>query len=155
MLHSQMRIDASNPANLVRGNALEAISKIPEQDANASEVEKAQEIFGMTLVSGHEATEVEEPGEQPLDLPSPPVAPERPTILGLGALAIAPVRRDERDAPVVPQPSIQGVAVVGSITDQVLGRVFEEALVEGGLHERDFMWRSTCNPGGDRKTRAV
>jgi len=42
---------------------LEPISEIPEQDANASEVEKAQEIFGMALVPSHEAAEVEKPGE--------------------------------------------------------------------------------------------
>jgi len=134
---------------------LEAISEIPEQDADASEVEKGQEVFSVALVSSHKATEVEKPCEQSFNLPAPSVAPERPTVLGLRTPAVAPVRRDQFDASLVPQSRIQRVAVVRAIADQVLGGVFEEALVEGGLHERDFMRRSTCNPGGDRKTRAV
>jgi len=42
---------------------------------------KPEEVGGVILVPGCQATEALEPGEQPLDLPAPPIATERPTVV--------------------------------------------------------------------------
>jgi hypothetical protein len=36
---------------------------MPQQDADASELEEAEEVLGVSLVAGDEAAEVLEPGE--------------------------------------------------------------------------------------------
>ena len=59
------------------GRALERISETLQQDANASEVDKAEEVLGVVLPAGDEPTEaLVEPGEQAFDLPTPPVPTE-------------------------------------------------------------------------------
>ena len=115
---------------------------MPQQDADASEVKEAEEILGMAFVPGDQTAVVLEPRKQPFDLPAPAIAPQWTTVLG----AHAPARlvwSDQLDPALAPQPLIQAVAVVGAVPNQSLGSVAEEAAVEGGLDERDFMRRST------------
>ena len=75
--------------------------------------------------------------------------------MGGRPLAVAFVRTDEFDPPLFAKPRVQRIAVVGAVADQKVGGMLEETVVDRLLRERDFMWRSTCNPGGDRKTSAV
>ncbi len=75
--------------------------------------------------------------------------------MGARPRAVAFVRTDEFDPPLFAKPRVQRIAVVGAVADQKVGGMLEETVVDRLLRERDFMWRSTCNPGGDRKTKAV
>src|SRR5713226_4430672 len=100
-----------------------------------------------------DATEVLEPREQSFDLPAATVAAQRPTILGLYR-PVAAVRRDQFDA-FFGELFRERVAVVGLVADEPLGSLREEAGIERGLDERDFIWRSTGHVDGDRKARAV
>jgi len=134
--------------------ALEPISKRPQQDADASEVDEAQEVLGVSLVAGDQTPVVLEPGEQAFDLPSAPVSTQESAILGL-PFAGGQVRGDEFDPALLAQALVQAVAVVGLVSDQTVGGVLEEAVVDRLLDEGDLMWRSTGNPTGDRKTSAV
>jgi hypothetical protein len=47
---------------------------MPQQDADASEMEEAEEILGVPLVACDEAALVLELSEQALDLPAPAIA---------------------------------------------------------------------------------
>jgi hypothetical protein len=109
----------------------------------------------VSLVSSDEPAEVVEPGEEPLDLPAPPVASEGTAVLGRGPRAVPPVGRDQLDASLFPEPLGQGIAVVGLVSDQAVGGHGEEAVVDRLFCERDLSWRSTRDPGGDRKASAV
>ena len=71
---------------------------MPQQDYEASQLHKAEVVLCAPLVADHEATEVTEPGKQPLNLLASLVAPELAAVLWLGLPPIAPVRRDQLDA---------------------------------------------------------
>jgi len=58
------------------------VSKIASEEYHdATEVDEAQEVVQVSIVSHKDATVVLEPGEQPLDLPSPPIPSEFATVL--------------------------------------------------------------------------
>jgi hypothetical protein len=67
---------------------------MPEQENRAREPE---EVGGVELVARDELAEVEEPGEEALDLPAALVAAQVPPVLGEDA-AVRSLRRDQRDA---------------------------------------------------------
>ncbi len=54
---------------------------LSEGDEDASEVDEAEKVFEAALIAGHQAAEVMQPGEQALDFPAPPVAPQLPSVL--------------------------------------------------------------------------
>lgn len=108
----------------------------------------------MAFVAGVDATKVLEPGEQTLHLPAPAVAPQCTTVLG-GSLAVAAVRCNQLDPPLLPEPRVERIAVISPVANKAIGCSSHKTRIEGLFDERDFMRRSTCNPGGDRKTMAV
>lgn len=111
---------------------------MPQQDADASELEEAEEVLGVSLVPSNQAAEVLKPGEQALDLPASAVAAERSTVLGL-LVPSAKVRSDQFNAPLDAESFVESVAVVRPVANQSLGRMFEEAGVDRGFDERDLV----------------
>ena len=109
----------------------------------------------MPFVADNQATEVLQPGKEPLDLPAALVSSEHASILRLGLRAVCPVRRDQIGSELGQDAYIERVTVVGSVADQPDGRFFNEAVVEHLFDERDLMRASTGDAKGDRKTRAV
>jgi hypothetical protein len=85
-------------------------------------------------------------------MPPSPIATKAPTVLGLGVPWM--VRSDELDAASA-KLSVEWVAVVGLVADQEPRERFREAGVDGLDDELLLMARTTRNPCGDRKTRAV
>ena len=116
-------------------------------------MEKTEKVFQAALVAGYEAAEVLQPCEQPRDLPAPPVAAQRPAILG-GLDSIHAVGRDQLNA-ILPQFFIQPVAVIGLATDKPLRGRGHEPFRQQGQHQRHFPGRSACRVRGDGKTMAV
>jgi hypothetical protein len=90
---------------------------MPEQYAGAGELDHAEKVLDVIFPSGDRATGVMEPGEEALDLPPASPAAERAPILGRGASAAAPMRRDHLDAIPLAQKGIEGVAVVAAVAD--------------------------------------
>ena len=107
----------------------------------------------MTLIAGHQATGVLEPGEEALDLPATAVAAELATVRRL-----VPSRRavwgDELDA-ALGHAGVQRVAIVPAIADDPRGQPSQEASLPCGLDERDFGGVCTCDRNGERKTSTV
>ena len=99
-------------------------------------------------------TKVLQPSEQALDLPALSVTPQRPAILGARLLAVRFMRCDQLNA-LFAQPFVQGVAVVGSVTDQPFWLFLRKATFQRPFDQSDFMRRSTFNGYGDRKTSAI
>ena len=62
---------------------------------------------------------------------------------------------NQLDSSLFAKPRVERIAVISSVSNKAIGCVLEKAVVERLFDERDFMWRSTCNPAGDRKTMAV
>ena len=134
--------------------SLEAISEMSEQDADASEMDEAEEVLGVPVVSDDESAVVVEPGKQALDLPAPPVASKRTPVLGL-PLSVREVRRDEFDPALREKAFVQGVAVVGLVADQPMDCAGHESVVESLFDELRLVRRSTCDANGDWKTERV
>ena len=76
--------------------------------------------FHQSVPSHGQPAEVAKPGNRPLDDPSPAVAPEFPSVLARGLLAVRAMRDDRPDAP-IKQSFPERVAVVTPIRDQALG----------------------------------
>jgi len=103
-------------------------------------MDEAEVVERVALVADHQPAEVAEPSEEPLNLPAPPIAPQGPAILGLGALPTASMWRNHFNAE-FQERLVQGVSVVGAVADDSLGQLVDEAGVEGGRDESDLVRR--------------
>lgn len=98
-------------------------------------MEEGLEERGRLLPSNAEPAVVVQPGDGAFDGPSSLVATQRPTVLGLVlGESIRPMRRDELDAP-FGERLVEGVAVVGLVTDDPLGQRIGNHEVEELLGE--------------------
>lgn len=100
------------------------------------------------------SSEILQPGKQSFNLPASHVTTQWASILSSRLFAVGLVRSDQLDALLV-QPLIQGIAIVGSVSDQSLGLFLRKPLVQSFFHQGYFMWRSTSNGYGERKTSAI
>ena len=128
---------------------------MPQQDADASELDEAEEVDGVSFPAVRDATVVQEPGEEALDLPAPGVAAKYPAVLGRPPLSLRTMRRNQFDPSLFAKARVERIAVISSVSNKAIGCVLEKASVDRRFDERDLMRRSTRNPGGDRKTMAV
>ncbi len=108
----------------------------------------------MKVKAHGDSTEVLQPCEEPLNLPSSLIAPQRSAILRRCFLTIRLVRRDQLDA-LLFEFCIKRVRVVSLIADQSLRSFSGKNLSESCLDKGDFMRRSRRRVDGERKTRAV
>ena len=118
-------------------------------------MEHGEEVFGVILPAGDEASGVVQPSKEPFDLPAAAVAAQGTPILRGRIHAADVVRSDQLDAVAVAQLLIQSLAVVGPVANQFHRDFWEEALLERGLDELCFMRRSAGDADGERKTMAV
>ena len=105
----------------------------------------------MKVKAHRDSTEVLQPCEEPLNLPSSLAAPKRSAILRLSFLTIRLVRRDHLDAS-PGQRFIQRVGVIRFVTDQSFRSLSGKNLSESFCVKGDFMRRSRRRVDGERKT---
>jgi hypothetical protein len=117
---------------------LEPISKLLEQYAWRRKLHEAEEVGGMIFPAHQQSPLPLDPGKESLDDPAALISAQPPTILGLGLLAIRLVWRNQFNA-LIAKLSIQRIAVIHLVTDQVLRLRLYHVEVEGQLHQRDFM----------------
>jgi hypothetical protein len=108
----------------------------------------------VALVAHDQATEVTQPGKEPLDLSASLVPAQRATILRLESNAAAPRRRDHLNAK-VGQRGIEWIGIVGTIADEPSRQLGYEAGIEGRSDESHLVMRSRGGTGGERKTKTV
>lgn len=109
----------------------------------------------MTFPTHQQASEVLQPGEEPLDLPPAFVTAEFSPVLAVPSSAISAVWGDQLDAVLLGQLIDHCVAVISPIANQSFGLAGHEAVLERSLDQLLLMRRSARNPEGDRKTMAV
>ena len=117
---------------------LEPISKSPEEDDEASELDEAEEVLRVILPSDEDPALPLNPGEEALDEPASSVSAEAATILRRWFAAVRTVRRDHLDA-ILAQLLIQRIAIVGAISNQIFRLGFDHVEVEAQLHQADLM----------------
>lgn len=115
---------------------------------------EAQIVLRVALPPHRYPAVAQEPREEALHLPPAPVAPELPPVLRLRARPVPPVRRDQLDAS-CGQDSVQGVAIVGAITEKASRRIARKAGRKRRLNQRRLMRGSARHVDGERKTCAV
>ena len=108
---------------------LEPISKSPEQDDEASELDEAKEVLGIVLPAHQDATLPLYPGKEALYQPAPCVSPQAAVVLRRRLHAAGAVGRDHLDA-VPAQAVVERIAVVGTITDKSLWFGFDHVEIE-------------------------
>lgn len=108
----------------------------------------------MKVEAHRNSTEVLKPREQPLNLPSSLVTPQRSAVLRRGFLSIGLVWRNHLNT-LLGQFFIQRIRVIGLIANQSLRLFSAKNFSESCLDKGDFMRRSSRRVHGDRKTMAV
>jgi len=99
----------------------------------------------VVLVSDDEPAEAADPGDRPLDLPSPSVSTELATVLGPGTNPAPAMRADQ--IPALGQEALAKlVAVVRPVGDQRRRLVPDRDLFEDSFDQRDLSRRSTFGP---------
>jgi hypothetical protein len=127
---------------------------MPEEDYSAAEVEESSEVFSMIFPPDDETSEVVEPGEESLDLPTSFVSTERSSIL-CAANTVPPIRCDHFGPILVREFVIERVAIVGFVPDEPLRITANPETIESVFDQGHFSRRSAFCPSGDRKTIAV
>jgi hypothetical protein len=111
-------------------------------------------VLSDMLITDSNPAEVLQPGIQSFNLPATLIAPQLAPILSCGFDAIATMRSDHFNA-LRQELCVQRIAVICPISDQALRLCQDKSRCESCFHKGDFIWRSTFNVYGDRKTRAV
>jgi hypothetical protein len=109
----------------------------------------------MIFVPDNQAPEVLKPGKQAFYLPSAPIAPQFPTVLGLRFFSSFAMRCYHFNTALIKKQSIKLIAVVSFIANQFVRRIPGKAAVYRRLNKLYLMGRSTFNVSGDRKTISV
>lgn len=93
-----------------------------------------------------------QPSEEPLDLPAPLVTPELALVLGLFLLPVLAVWGDHIDA-FLGEHFVEWIGAVGSVPDQPLGLLVQEARLERRLYERESI--GNLHADGAREARGA
>ena len=109
----------------------------------------------MILVSNDKSPEVLKPGKQAFDLPPTFVPTQRSPVLGGWLSSIASMGGNHLHTPFLVQPTVQGVTVVGLVTDHSRGQIVKEAGVQRRINMGYFMGTGTACVNGERKTFSV
>src|SRR5438445_13643753 len=105
---------------------------MPEQDHNAGELNQAYIVFDVIFVSNHQATEIVQPGEEPLDFPPALEAAQGPTVLSLALGSTSPaVRRNHFSTEAAEHFLIERIAIVGFVANQLFGHLGDKPLFKG------------------------
>jgi hypothetical protein len=108
----------------------------------------------MVVMPGEDAPVVAQPSKEAFDLPALPIAAQRPPILRWKLPAVDFMRSDHLN-PLGLEGLIQGIGVVGFVTDETDRLPFYKSVSESGFHKGRFVGGSARHATGDRKTRAV
>ena len=108
----------------------------------------------MTFITHHNPPEIAQPCKQTLNLPTPPVAPQLPSVFRPGPYSVAAMWSSHLGAK-FSQTSVQLVTVIGPVSNQPLRPARGEVRIKILFHQRYFMRASTRDAYGDRETSTV
>ena len=117
---------------------LEPISKLSEEDNEAGELDKAEEVLGVEFPADEYAALPLYPGEETLDEPASHIAAQPSSILRRRRHAIGAVWRDHLDT-ISSQFLVERIAVIGPVADQVIRLGFDHVEIEAQLHQANLM----------------
>src|SRR5215472_10106802 len=101
---------------------------MPQEDHNATELDKPEIVLGVILIANHQTAEVVQPSEKSFHLPTTLEAAQRTSVLSevLGPATLA-VWSNQLSAELLQNFTIQRVAVVRLVPNESLGDVRDES----------------------------
>ena len=119
-----------------------------EQNEDASELDKSEEVLLVPFVSDDDPAVVLEPSEKPFDLPASFVSAQGSSVLCLCSLSVAPVRSDDDGSELCQDEFVERVAVVSTVADEIFRLGFRSCrsrstIVPGALRDGS---RRGCRP---------
>jgi hypothetical protein len=117
----------------------------------ASQMDKAQEVFYVILPTGDESAKVMKPGKEPFDFPSSAIAAQRTAVLWM-VLSAPAVGSDHFDAVLGSELFVERIRVIGFVADESFWKFVEEASSQNIFHKVALGWRSAVDSNGERKT---
>src|SRR5712691_5533595 len=129
---------------------------MPQKDNDTGELDQADVVLDVVFVTNHQAAEVVEPSEQPLDFPPALEATQGSTVLSFGFGSTAPTMRgDHFSAKTVEHFLVEPIAVIGLIANELLRNIDDKSLFQCLGHQFHFSRASALCAYGERKTMAV
>jgi hypothetical protein len=125
----------------------------PDENHDAGELGKRVEVASVAFIASDESSEAHHPGEEPFDVPTPAIAAQRATVLGLG-LSSGVVGCDHLNA-IVSEVTVEFVAIVGAVSDELFRERLYESRGKRAVDELRFMALTARSPYGDRKAMTV
>ena len=92
-----------------------------EQHQKVGQLHEAEVVLRVIVPPNGDASMIQEPSKEALDLPAPTVAPQWPPVLRFRFGAIATVWRDQLDAIALGESSVQRVTIVCASARRRLG----------------------------------
>ena len=93
----------------------------------------------MKFPTGHQPSEIVQPGEQPFHFPPASIPSQHPTILGFGLFTVALMWCDKLGSILLKKALIQRIAIVRFITNDSLWRSFDKAALDGAFNQLHFV----------------
>ena len=135
---------------------LERISILPQEDHGACEMEKSQEVLGLSFPPRRDAAKLFEPSEESFDFPPTSVAAQRPSVLRpVAGILAGSFRRDEFDVAFFGEALRVLAAVPGLVGDQSRGQLIHECSIESSARENDVVSVARTDSDSEWKTIAV
>src|SRR5262249_12681864 len=110
---------------------------MPQKNTDAGKMDHAKEVLQVVFPAYRQTAEGLEPGEETFYLPTPPVASQRASILGL-VLSVAPMGSDHLDSG-LGQILIELVGIVSVVPDEALYGFSDEDLSQRLLGQSHFV----------------
>ena len=143
-------------ATLISEITLEVVSKVPDEDHDASELEEAAVDSDKPLVANQQPSPVSQPCEEALHFPAFAIAAQRSAVLKRSSLSAPAVWTDQFTTEMSHEMS-QPVRIIGTIHDQTAGEAARPlpAIRQGINGELHLRGRCGGKGASHRKTLAV
>src|SRR5258707_23038 len=129
---------------------------MPEKDDDAGKLDKPEIVFSMVLIADDQSAKVVQPGEESFHFPAALEAAQGTTVLSDSIRpATLAVRSNHFGTELLQHLMIQRVTVIGLVSNEPLGHIRDESLLQGLGDQFHFSRASTLCAYGDRKTMAV
>src|SRR5438105_14298590 len=129
---------------------------MPQQDHDASELDKPEIVFGVVFIANNQPAKVVQPCKEALHFPATLETTQGTPVLSnaIGPATLT-VWSNHLSAELLQNFTVQRITVVSLISDKSLGDVSNESLLQCSSDQLYFSRASTVCAYGERKTIAV
>lgn len=116
---------------------------------------EAEVVLDEAVPADRQAAKAEEPGKEAFDVPASSIATKHSAVLRARSRSVPPVRGNQRDATLLSEAAISGVAVVRLVANDQIDGLGQELLVERRFDKVDLGPGGAVDVDGERKAVAI